>query len=192
MWNQWKPCAIVASVALNVAFVAMWIAHAAPSPPHQGKAGPGAGREQIWCPLHRELGVTAGQWVKIEPRLRGFQTKVGEIRQEIERMRTEMIDLIAAEEPDVAAVRDKQDEILSMKRRIQRLVVGHLLAEKEVLTPGQQKQLFAMLRDRAGCPANPPMSGQRRGGHDCTLQHRDATNAGRSEPIVDPATQEAR
>jgi Spy/CpxP family protein refolding chaperone len=69
-----------------------------------------------------------------------------------------VIDLIAADEPDVQAIRAKQDEILATKRKIQDLVAGHLLAEREVLTPGQQEQLFSMLRNRTRC-TGPPLSG---------------------------------
>jgi len=173
MWKKLKPYGIVASVGLNVAFIAMWIAHAAPSQTVTEETGPPAARQTVWCPLHRELGVTREQWVRIEPRLREFQAAVGELCEQAAAIRSEVIELIAAEEPDVAAIRAKQDEILATKQRIQRLVVDHLLAEKEVLTPRQQKQLFAMLRDRAGCPAGPPMSGRARGGLGRVLQDRD-------------------
>jgi len=173
MWNKAKPYGIVTSVALNVAFVAMWIAHAAPLPMRPEETDRDATGQTIWCPLHRELKVTDEQWLQIEPRLREFQAAVGELCEQTNTMRSEVINLIAAAEPDVEAIRTKQDEILATKRRIQRLVVDHLLAEKEVLTPEQQQQLFAMLRDRTGCPADPPMSGHPRGGLGRVLQNRD-------------------
>jgi Spy/CpxP family protein refolding chaperone len=173
MWKTAKPYLIVASATLNVAFVAMWIAHAAPSgalPEDDGHGGP---EPVVWCPLHRELGVTQEQWSEIEPRLRAFQADAGEIRQQIDAIRMEVIDLIAAEEPDLDAIFAKQDEILATKRQMQRLVVEHLLAEKRVLTPEQQRQLFAMLRDRSGCPADPPMSGRPGRGLGRTFRGRD-------------------
>jgi Spy/CpxP family protein refolding chaperone len=173
MWKQARPYLIVASVALNVAFVAMWIAHAAPSRMGPEDAGQGAIRQTVWCPLHRELGVTEEQWGEIEPRLREFQAAVEELRQQTNAMRSQVIDLIAAEQSDLEAIQAKQEEILGTKRRIQRLVVEHLLAEKEVLTPAQQRQLFAMLRDWTGCSADPPMSGPPRGGLGRVLQDRD-------------------
>lgn len=175
MWKQAKPYLIVASVTLNVAFVAMWIAHAAPSHMCHERTGSRATAETIWCPLHRELKVTHQQWVEIEPRLREFQAAVAELRQQTNAIRSQVIDLIAAGEPDVETIRGKQDEILATKRRIQRLVVDHLLAEKEVLTPAQQQQLFAMLREWTGCNADPPMSGPPRGGLGRVLQNGDAS-----------------
>jgi Spy/CpxP family protein refolding chaperone len=57
-----------------------------------------------------------------------------------------MIDLIAAAQPDRQAIAAKQEEILAGQRKMQELVIGQLLAEKQVLTPQQQKELFDLLR----------------------------------------------
>jgi len=161
MWQRVKPCLIVLSAALNASFVAMWLAHAAPSHlPAEHGAGTGepAG---VWCPLHRQLNVTAEQWRQIEPRLKQFQTAVRELAERVDQSRSEVIDLLAAPENDEAAIRAKQDEVLATKRKMQGLVAAHLLAEKEILTAGQQQQLFQMLRDRTNCAGScPPMSGQ--------------------------------
>jgi Spy/CpxP family protein refolding chaperone len=172
MWKNSTLYLIVVSVALNVAFIAMWVAYAAPV-----RRGPEAGdsqvaEEPVWCPLHRQLGVSPEQWQEIEPRLRDFQASVAELCQQTDGMRSQVIELLAAEEPDLEAIRARQDEILETKRRIQQRVVDHLLAEKNVLTPEQQRQLFALLRDRTGCGANPPMSGNGSGGLGRALQDR--------------------
>ncbi len=159
MWKEAKPYVIVASVALNMAFVAMWITHAAPIGMPLEDSDRIADQQAIWCPLHRELEVTEEQWAKIEPRLQEFQAAVGELRRQTGAKRAEVIDLIAAENPDLDGILAKQAEILATKQRIQRLVAEHLLAEKQVLTPEQQRQLFAMLRNRTSCAAGPPMSG---------------------------------
>jgi Spy/CpxP family protein refolding chaperone len=164
MWKRTKSFLIVASVGLNVAFVAMWIAYAGPSQAHPEETGQRETQHTIWCPLHRELSVTEGQWQQIGPRLREFQAAVGELCQEVNAKRSEVIDLIAAEEPNAESIRAKQDEILATKRRIQDLVADHLVAEKEILTPRQQQRLFEMLRDRAYCAAGPPMAGPPKGG----------------------------
>jgi len=181
MWKKAGLYAALASVALNVAFVAMWIAHAAPLQDRSGGIGQRAAERSVWCPLHRQLQVTGAQWRQIEPRLRDFQTAVGELCRQVDRLRSEVIDLVAAEEPDVEAIRAKQDEILATKRQIQRRVVDHLLAEKEILTPEQQERLFGMLRDRTGCIADPPMSNPPRGGLGRVLQHRDAIPANETD-----------
>jgi Spy/CpxP family protein refolding chaperone len=163
MWKRTKWYLIVASVAMNVAFVAMWIAYAAPLPAHPKDSVQRETQHKVWCPLHRELGVTEGQWQQIEPRLREFQTAVGQLSQRVAAKRSEVIELVAAEEPDAESIRAKQDEILATKRKIQDLVADHLVAEKEILTPGQQQRLFELLRDRASRGAGPHMARAPRG-----------------------------
>jgi Spy/CpxP family protein refolding chaperone len=173
MWKTANRYLIVASVTLNLAFVAMWIAYAAPSQARPEETGQWAAQHTIWCPLHRELDATEEQWAKIEPRLREFQAAVGELCQEVNAKRSEVIDLIAAEEPDAESIRTKQDEILATKRRIQDLVADHILAEKEILSPKQQQRLFEMLRNRTHCAAGPPMAGASKGGAGPVLRSPD-------------------
>ncbi len=173
MWRKATFYLILASLGLNLAFVAVWVAHAWPAPTAEETPPQSA----IWCPLHRALKVSPQQWAEIEPRLREFQAAVGKLCDQTNALRSEVIDLIAAEKPDPDAIRAKHDEILATKRRIQQLVVDHLLAEREVLTPEQQQQLFAMLRNRTGCAGNPPMSGGPRSGLGRMLQNRDKASA---------------
>ncbi len=163
MWQTFKPYVWVASAALNVAFVAIWLVHAA-APTEMGTDT--SDREGVWCPLHRELNVTPEQWAEIEPRLVAFQASVCELLEQADAIRLEVIDLLAAPEPDRDAIRARQDAILATKRAIQAKVVDHLLAEKRTLEPDQQIRLFELLRRRSGCGSqHPPMSGRgRRGG----------------------------
>jgi Spy/CpxP family protein refolding chaperone len=176
MWKKARLYLIVASVALNVAFAAMWIAYAAPSQARPEETGQQATQHTIWCPLHRELSVTEGQWQQIEPRLREFQAAVGGLCQQVNAKRSEVIDLITAEEPDAESIRAKQDEILATKRRIQDLVADHLLAEKEILSPNQQQRLFEMLRNRAHCAGGPPMAGPPQDGPGPVSRNPDGGN----------------
>jgi Spy/CpxP family protein refolding chaperone len=165
MWQTIRPYLISLSIALNLSFLAMWIAHAAPVDTAGEVAGEGnsprTAESSVWCPLHRELEVTEQQWREIEPSLRQFQASVGELSAHVDQMCSEVIDLLAAESPDLVAVRAKQDEILEAKRAMQDMVAAHLIAERQVLTAAQQQQLFQRLRDRTRCAAEgPPMSGR--------------------------------
>ena len=157
MWKTLKPFVVIASAALNVAFVAIWLVHAAVP----GGFAPEPGeRDGVWCPLHRELNVTAEQWTVIEPRLIAFQASVKRLREQVDVMRAEVIDLLAAETPDLDAIHARQEDILATRRAIQATVVEHLLAEKETLSPTQQVRFFEILRERSACgAAGPPMSG---------------------------------
>lgn len=164
MWKKVKPLLILLSVGLNVAFVVAWAAHALPARTGRRWDGRGGrGGAGVWCPLHRELGTSEKQWQEIEPRLKQFQKRSQELCGQISQLRSEMIDLVAAAEPDRTAIEAKQKEILAGQGKMQALVIEHLLAERQSLTPEQQKQLFEMIRSRAGCAGHGPMMGSGRG-----------------------------
>lgn len=152
MWARLKPLLVILSLALNVAFVAMWGMRAV-----RARVGPRAG--PMSCPLHRQLGITEQQWQEIEPRLAEFQKSARKLRRSIHGRRLEMIDLVAASEPDREAIRRKQEEIRAGQHKMQELVIEHLLAEKAVLTPEQGNALFRLFRQRTGCAGRGPMAG---------------------------------
>ncbi|MFZ5831786.1 MAG: Spy/CpxP family protein refolding chaperone [Planctomycetota bacterium] len=158
MWKQIRPALVILSVASNVAFVGVWIAFAAVSgvESHAVRCEPGDSTT-VWCPLHRQLNVTADQWKEIEPRLRAFRASADEICRQITELRSGIIDQLAAANPDLDAVEAKQGEILGSQRQMQSLVIDQLMAEKEVLTHEQQHRLFTMLRSGTGFDRGGPM-----------------------------------
>ncbi len=152
MWKKIAPLLVVLSVALNIAFISVWAVHAIRG--HwlgRGRCGRGDAEDSPWCPLHRRLDVTDEQRRQLEPRLAEFRRRSQAICAEMNRSRRELIDLIAAAEPDRQAIAAKQEEIRAGQRRMQQLVVEHLLAEKEVLSAEQQKELFDLIRRRSAC-----------------------------------------
>jgi Spy/CpxP family protein refolding chaperone len=156
MWKRMKPLLVILSIALNVAFVGVWLVYAAASRPESRDAPCQPGDSQsVWCPLHRELNVTPNQWQKIEPQLRKFRTSADEICRQIGQLRIEIIDLLAVPEPNLAAVKAKQEEVLAGQRRMQALVIEQLTDEKAVLTAEQQQRLFDMLRSRSSGGGGP-------------------------------------
>jgi Spy/CpxP family protein refolding chaperone len=158
MWKKIAPLLIVLSVALNVAVVGVWAVYAIRG--HwatQDRCGHGDGSGGAWCPLHRRLNVTDEQWQRLEPRIAQFRRDSQALCQEITRKRGELIDLVASPQADRQAIAARQEEILAGQRRMQQLVIEHLLAEKEVLTAEQQKDLFNLLRRRSGCAGHPMM-----------------------------------
>ncbi len=161
MWKKVAPLLILLSVAFNIACVGIWAVHAV-----RARCADGGFRHgEVWCPLHRRLNVTDEQWRQIEPRLTDFQKAARDVREDVNRCRAELLDLIVAVESDREALRAKQDEILAGQRRMQELVIEHLLSQKNVLTPVQQRELFEMMRRRSGCigqgPGKMPMGGGR-------------------------------
>jgi Spy/CpxP family protein refolding chaperone len=162
MWKKMKTAILIFSVVLNMAFVAMWAVHALPM--RFGCHGPKAdsnARNCVSCPLHRKLGTSEKQWQEIEPRLMKFKTDSQIICREISQLSKELIDLIAAPQTDFEAIHTKQDEILAGQRRMQELLISHLLAEKEILTPQQQKSFFDMIRQQGDCAGRSSIMGVR-------------------------------
>jgi hypothetical protein len=154
MWKKIKTVLVILifSVALNAAFGAMWAVHRIPV--HFGRTRHKVDSKVsscISCPLHRVLGTSEKQWQEIEPHLIKFKTDSQAICREINQLRKELIDLIAAPQTDFEAIRAKQDEILTGQRRMQELLISHLLAEKDVLTSQQQEMLFDMIRKQGDC-----------------------------------------
>lgn len=166
MWRSSKRFLMVASVTLNVAFVGVWLVHVIPAGMGEEVASPPARSEPIWCPLHQQLDVTPEQWARIEPLLKDFRQSAQSVCGRVSELRLEMMELIAAPNPDREAIAAKQAEIQAGQRRMQGLVISHLLAEKEILTPEQQERLFTMIREQGKCPPGGPgiMSGRSRGG----------------------------
>ncbi len=150
MWSKIAPLLIVFSIGLNIAFVGVWLSTAVkadrvtPEPCDRSCEG-------VACPLHRSLNVTDEQWGELEPRLTQFQTESQALCRDIRHLSGQLIDLIAASEPDTDAISAKQEEILAFQRKMQGEVITHLLAEKQMLTEEQQAKLFDMMRAKAGC-----------------------------------------
>jgi len=93
----------------------------------------------------------------LEPGLARFRTDSESLCRQIHRRRGELIDLMASAQPDRDAIVAKQEEILAGQRKMQELVIAHLLAEKEALTAEQQAKLFQMIRERSGCAGGAAM-----------------------------------
>ena len=155
MWKKIAPLLIVLSIALNVAFISVWAVQTVRAHwPTQA-----ADESKVWCPLHRRLNVTDEQWRRIEPRILEFRARSQTICAEMTRLRTELIDLIASDNPDREAIAAKQGKIRAGREQMQKLVVERLLAEKEVLTDEQQKKLFDLIRQRGACHGPARMMG---------------------------------
>ncbi len=158
MWKQIKPAFMLLSMALNLAFVGVWVASAAVSQveSREERCAPGDSAS-VWCPLHRQLKVSADQWEQIEPRLRAFRASADEISRQNSELRRGIVDQLATPHPDLDIIQAKQGDILAGQRRMQGLVIDQLMTEKKVLTAEQQQRLFEMLRRGMGCDGAGPM-----------------------------------
>ena len=152
MWRKVRPIVLAVSIALNVAMLSTWAVHAI-SAHLSGRPSAGQSRRpEIWCPMHRELGVTKEQWKKIEPQMLQFHRQIREQRRKLKKLREEMFELLRAEQPDRDKMEAQQERILQALRGMQDIVLEHLLAEKRLLTDAQQSRLFKMIERRMQPP----------------------------------------
>ena len=168
MWRKIGLLVVIVSIALNLAFVGVWASRVL-GPERWQCPGPGkheGDNAAIWCPLHRKLGVSEKQRKQVEPQLVEFRKSSEALCQEISRKRLELIDLMAAPQPDREAIRAKQQEILAGQGRMQDMVVEQLLSERKILSPQQQQELFELLRRQGGCGGHGPMMGVSPVGHE--------------------------
>ena len=145
MWNNLHKPLFALSLGLNLAFIAMWLVHTLSTPGNMVASSPSGIDSGVPSALHREIGVTEEQWRKIEPLVLEFREKAGKQRQKIRALRGKLMDLLTMPEEDQAAIRKTQKEILSGQRRMQNLVIDHLLKEKAFLSPQQGKRLIQSL-----------------------------------------------
>ncbi len=156
MWKKISSLLIVLSVTLNVALVGFWGVHFLRA--RLAVSGP-CGDVEVGCPLHRQLGTNQEQWQRIEVVVTAFRKESQAVCRGVKRARRDLLDLLAVPEPDMQKIAAKQEEILAGQRSMQELVIKHILAEKELLTPNQCKELFELLRQRSDCAGHGPMMG---------------------------------
>jgi Spy/CpxP family protein refolding chaperone len=140
---------ILFSVAMNLGVAGVWFVRSVHGRETSKKARAGGG--PVWSPLHKRLGTSDEQWKKIEALQIGLKSEGSAVCGLQRRRRMELVDLIAADSPNLTGIRALQDEILAGQKKIQSLVIAHLLKEKELLTPVQRKILFDLMRRRLMC-----------------------------------------
>ncbi|HZU37383.1 MAG TPA: periplasmic heavy metal sensor [Gemmataceae bacterium] len=148
-----KSLLIALSIALNTAFVATWIVHALPA-----KSPEAASPSE--CPLRHALGLDDAAWKAFQARQAAFRERSSTQCRELNRLRSQLIDLLASNRPDTKAIDAKQKEIGTVQRRIQSLVLDYLLDEKQHLSVEQQQTLFDLIRKRCGCSGQDALMGQ--------------------------------
>jgi Spy/CpxP family protein refolding chaperone len=146
MWNNLRKPLLALSLGLNAAFIAVWLAHSVPGLITGQRASKEiAEHAAVSSTFHREIGVTPEQWEQIEPYIRQFRENTRGQRQTMGSLRGELLELLAAPVLDEKAIRSKQEEILAGQRRMQNLVIEHLLREREILSPNQVERLMQAL-----------------------------------------------
>jgi Spy/CpxP family protein refolding chaperone len=147
-----KTLAVIFSVALNVTFIVVHVVQSLRDRPRF---------------VYEELDLSAGQRAQFEAERDSFIRIHDQFGAGMIEKHAELMDLLAVTPVDDSAIQAKLDEIHANHRSLQQIVVRHLRKDREVLTPDQRRQFFAVLKERiraqgAPGPAWVPRGARRR------------------------------
>ena len=90
--------------------------------------------------------LSEGQKQQVEEIRREFLPKVAGIRQALRQKRLELNDLLFIEPSDTQAIEDKSATIVKLQAELEKEVIDHILQEKELLTPEQQRCFYEVIQ----------------------------------------------
>lgn len=108
-------------------------------------------KEPGWGFYRHRVGVSETQWQNLRPDMEAFHRKAYRICRRIRNLRNDVLRTLESADPDTAVMERKEEEILQLKRKKQRLFVEYMRGKKQYLTPKQQERFFGMLRKGRDC-----------------------------------------
>ena len=101
--------------------------------------------------LGKELSLSQSQAREMESLRKDLEPKMEEIKVKLREKRVQLVNLLMESEPDLEKLNIQLSEIESLQTELQKLVIDHLLREKKILSPEQQKRFFSIISKRL-CP----------------------------------------
>lgn len=107
--------------------------------------------------IFEDLSLTPEQMGAMKKRALQFRAEIDRGRLTVTQKRRDMVVLMRAERPDVAAINAVIGEINALQGEMQRKIAGHMLEEKALLGPEQQKKFLDLIEKamsgggQAGC-----------------------------------------
>ena len=92
------------------------------------------------------VALTENQKQEVEDIRKDFLPRLAGIRQALRQNRLELNDLLFTEPSDMQAIEDKSREISKLQAQLEKEVIDHILQEKELLSPGQKRQFYEVIR----------------------------------------------
>lgn len=92
--------------------------------------------------------LTETQRSRVESIRNGFLPSVEEIRKDLCIKRAKLADLLFAESLDRSKINNVAEEILRHQSELGKEVVDHILEEKELLSPSQQRKFYEIIVDQ--------------------------------------------
>jgi Spy/CpxP family protein refolding chaperone len=151
MKNKILTIILILSLGLNLGVLATFGRHWINR--KEFRKGPG---ENNWIKkkIKKELNLTDAQVAFMEQDRKNIDQEIKSIRKELRNKRVELFTMLDAEPVDSAKADKLIDTISSLQSKIEKTVVGHLLAMKKNLTPEQQQKFKTIMPK--GFMAPPP------------------------------------
>jgi Spy/CpxP family protein refolding chaperone len=111
--------------------------------------------------IRDQIGVTADQAAKIRQQEADFRKTEIRDHADLEVKRIDLRELMAADNPDRAAIDAKLTEISTSRLALERAAVGFRLNSRNALTPDQRQKLQELVRNRQGREGGPAGPGPR-------------------------------
>jgi Spy/CpxP family protein refolding chaperone len=161
MKTQFKTLLVLLSAALNLAFVGGWVTRAFQGPEEKAELHSLGSTPATIPSLYQQLGVTDQQWQQLRPHFEAFRESALAVFRGINQRRQELLALLSDSQADRTRISEKQKEIRAAQAQMQDLVIAHVLAERELLTPSQRQKYFELLSKRSGMLCENLMEGLR-------------------------------
>lgn len=94
--------------------------------------------------------LTEEQRRQVQEIRRVFLPKVATIRQNLYLKRAELADLLFTESPDREKIFQAADQILHRQSELEHEVIHHILEERQILTPAQERRFYTIIVDQFG------------------------------------------
>ncbi len=89
--------------------------------------------------------LTEEQRALVQEIRRTFLPKVGQIRQNLRRERAELAHLLFADPPETEKIHAVARQILNHQSELENEVIEHILEERELLSPSQQRRFYEII-----------------------------------------------
>ncbi|MBE0460677.1 MAG: periplasmic heavy metal sensor [Candidatus Aminicenantes bacterium] len=140
---------LILSVAINIGVFGSagyrWFKSRGEEPRH---------RADVHSPMSafcKKLGLSREQIREMESLREVLEPKIEEIKKELKEKRVLLINHLKESEPDREKINIELSEIESLQTDLQKIVIGHMLQEKKILSPEQQEIFFSIILKRL-CP----------------------------------------
>ena len=132
--RSWKGILLAVSLCLNAGFLTAYGVHWYG---HSHRPQPG-----------RDMALPADVRARVEANYKAFRRELLPMESQLAAQRTKLLDLLASDQPSPQAIADQQARIVAVQGQIVQMLTRHLLEQKRLLTPEQQRQFFDHIRRR--------------------------------------------